>query len=169
MRSPIWSPHTAMLSASAAKLRFAGGYAGIAVSCRVGGLQGRLCGPGFPVGGMALVACIQDAWLAVAWAAAVYLEQRGAGEQVAELGIAVVAGIEVRALLGDDVTHGRERGPAVVVRGRLHGIAQLVHQRGVAFELSRCGGLSRTAWCRGGASGAWAPGSGGNGSRGTGG
>src|ERR1035437_10675824 len=62
MRSPIWSPHTAMLSASAAKLRFAGGYAGIAVSCRVGGLQGRLCGPGFPVGGMALVACTHDAW-----------------------------------------------------------------------------------------------------------
>jgi prevent-host-death family protein len=106
MRSLIWSLHMAMLSASAGKLFFAGGCAGFAVSCRAGGLRGRRCGPWFPVGGVTLVACIQDAWLAVAWAATVYLEQRGAGEQIAELGIAVVTGIEVR-LLSFSLLHSR--------------------------------------------------------------
>ena len=69
MRSLIWPRRTAMLSSSAGKLFFAGGCAGAAVSCRDDGLPGRRCGPGFPVGGMALVACIQDAWFAVARAA----------------------------------------------------------------------------------------------------
>lgn len=65
----------------------------------------------------ALVACVDDVWFPVTGAAAVQLEQRGRGRQLAELGVAVAARVEVRALLGDDVAHGSEMGPAVLVAG----------------------------------------------------
>src|SRR3984885_11982647 len=93
----------------------------------------------------ALGADVDDPRLAVAGAAAVHLEQCRGGHQVTELGVAVSPGIEVRALVGDDVAHGGQGGPAVVVGGRLYRVAQLVDQRPVRFELGRGGTRDRFA------------------------
>src|SRR3954471_7634117 len=78
---------------------------------------------------LALVTGVDDPRFSVAGAAAVQLEQRRRRHQVAELGIAVAARVEVGPLLGDDVPDARQRRPAVVVRRRLDGVAELVHQR----------------------------------------
>lgn len=67
---------------------------------------------------------VDDAWFSVA-GAAIEFEQCGRGHEVAEFGVAVVAGVEIRALLGDDVADVGQVGTAVVVGGCLEGIAQL--------------------------------------------
>src|ERR1700716_3489667 len=61
--------------------------------------QCRLAG-WFFVRAAPLVTRVDDRWFAVAGPAAVQLEQRGRGHQVAELGVAIVARVEVRALFG---------------------------------------------------------------------
>jgi len=93
--------------------------------------------------GLIVVARVNDPWLTVAGAAAAHLEQRGRAHQIAELGVAIVAGVEVRALFGDAVAKGCERGPPVVVGGHLHGVTQMVHQCSVSLKLR-----GRGAWGR---------------------
>src|ERR1700727_1880850 len=71
---------------------------------RSGGRRRRLGPVGGPADGLlpglavALVPGVDDRLLAIARAAAVHLEQRGRLDQVAQLGVAIVAGVEIRAL-----------------------------------------------------------------------
>ena len=76
-------------------------------------------------------------------AAAFDLEQVDGFEQVAELGVAVVARIE-GSLLDDVVADCAEVRPAVFFGGGFDGFAQQVDEAGVAFEFFR--GLA--AWGR---------------------
>src|SRR5262249_46574110 len=87
-----------------------------------------------------LVTHVDDGWFTIARAAAIQLEHGSRGDQLAELRVAVAAGGEFRALVGDDVTNGCEHGPAVIVGGRFYGVAQQAHQRGIPLELHGRGG-----------------------------
>src|SRR6202007_2500006 len=97
-----------------------------------------------------------DPGLAVAGATALQPEERGRLDQVAELGVAVGARVKVWALVGDDVAHGCQRSPAVIVGGRLYRVPQQTHQRGVPLELGGGGarrGLGQLVCAGGGAVG----------------
>ena len=71
-----------------------------------------------------------------------HLEQLHRGHRVGELGVAPVAGVEVRRLLGDVANfHAAEVGPAVVVGGRVDALARRLDELGVTAEKARspCG------------------------------
>lgn len=101
----------------------------------------------------ALIACVDDCWLAVARAPALQLEQRGRVDKVAELRIAVGAGVKVRALVGDDVAHGCQRGAAIVVGSRLDSVTEQVEQGSVPLELCRVSPRGRFDGLAGGGGG----------------
>src|SRR5262249_21554970 len=115
----------------------------------------RIRGPGArapPGRTAAFFADVDDRLLAVAGAAAVHIEDRGRLDHVAQLGVAVASGVEIRALLGEDLAYGGKPRPTVLPGRRLDRVAEQVHQRRVAPELRRGGALallgSRAGGCR---------------------
>src|SRR5215468_11168523 len=94
-----------------------------------------------------LVAGVNHAWPAVAQATALKLKQGRRRNQVAELGVAVAAGVEVGALLGDERSHLSQRRPSVIVGARFDRMTEQAHQRGIALELGARG--ARDGWRRG--------------------
>src|SRR5215475_15065443 len=71
-----------------------------------------------------LLANVDDRLFALAEAAAVHLEDRGRLDQVTQLGIAIAAGVEIRALLGEDLAYGGKPRPAVIFGRRLDRVAE---------------------------------------------
>src|SRR6516164_8284997 len=85
----------------------------------------------------ALFADVDDRLLALAEAAAVHLEDRGRLDEVTQLGISIATGVEIRALLGEDLAYRGKPRPAVIFGRRLDRVAEHVYQRRVALELRR--------------------------------
>src|SRR6185437_15167206 len=85
--------------------------------------------------GFCAVANVDGLGAAFSGTAPLDVEQRRRGDQVAQLAVAVAARVEVGTLLADDRANRTEAGPAFVVRGRLHRIAEQVDQRGILLQL----------------------------------